>query len=75
MSLLASLQRRAALLAVAGGFGIFAAALGGMATVDDELRAVAPLQTSEVVRVSAETPASADCERDTQTAADLAKEL
>ena len=75
MSLLASLQRRAAVLSVAGGFGIFAAALGGMATVDDELRAVAPLRTSEVVRVSAETPSECDRERERQTAADLAREL
>ena len=78
MSLLASLQRRAAALAVIGGFGVFAAALGGMATVDDDLRAVTPLQTSESVLVSAPNPDDdRDCgrERDDRPAADVARDL
>ena len=76
MSLLAWIERRAAVLAVVCGFGVFASALGGMATVDGELRAVAPLDTTEFVSVGGrEVPPDGDCEREERRAADLAKEL
>lgn len=71
MPLLDPLRRRAALLAVAAGFAVFASALGGMSSVDAELRAVAPLDTTELVRVSDEPP----CERDRDESADLDREL
>ena len=82
MSLLAWIERRAAVLAVVCGFGVFASALGGMATVDRELRAVAPLDTTEFVSVSdRESAAAGDCERERgrergePRAVDFAKEL
>jgi hypothetical protein len=64
MSFLAPLRRRAAVLAVVVGFGVFAAALGGMATVDDDLRAVAPPDSTDFVRVSDTTSWPRDCDRE-----------
>jgi hypothetical protein len=66
MSMTASLRRRGALLAVAAGFGVYATSLGGLATVDTDLRAVAPLDTGELVQVSDERPGAGerDCGRD-----------
>ena len=73
MALLASIRRRAAVLAVAGGVTVFGAALGGMTTVDAELRAVAPLETGELMRVSDVTTAP-PCSPDAADR-DLAREL
>ena len=76
MSLPATLQRRAAVLAVVSGFGVFAAALGGMASVDQELRAVAPLRASEFVTVSDRAlPTDDQCQREERPSTDLAREL
>ncbi len=77
MVLLASLRRRAALLAVLGGFGVFAAALGGMTSVDADLRAVAPLDTTEVVRIElTDRPANAcDHSREDEERLSLGREL
>jgi hypothetical protein len=79
MSFLAPLRRHAAVLAVAAGFGVFGVALGGMATVDDNLRAVAPLDTSsEFVRVSDTSGhhrGGRDCDREDRSARDLNQEL
>lgn len=76
MSLLAPIRRRAALLAVLCGFSVFAAALGGMTSVDANLRAVAPLDTSELVRVSDAAAPRAGCDRESAgSSGDLAREL
>ena len=74
MSLLAPIRRRAAVLAVLCGFSVFAAALGGMTSVDADLRAVAPLDTTELVRVSDTARPANACDRSDEDA-DLGREL
>ena len=76
MLLPGSIRRRVPLLAVAAGFLVYGSALGGLATVDDDLRAVAPLETSttDVVRVSDTTGRGGECERE-ERGRDLGLEL
>ena len=70
MSLPAPIRRRAAAFAVVCGFSVFAAALGGMTSVDAELRAVAPLDETELVRFDEpQRPANA-CEESGEDAAE-----
>jgi hypothetical protein len=58
------------------GFSVFAVALGGMTSVDADLRAVAPLDTTELVRVGdTERPANACDHSEEQTDVDLGREL
>ena len=51
-----SLRRRAAILAVAAGFAVYAASLVGLSSIDDDLRAAGLATTTsqkeEVVRVT-----------------------
>ena len=63
MSVLRSLRHRAAILAVAAGFAVYAASLVGLASIDDDLRAASPAPTSsEFVRVSDDLPPQVDHE-------------
>ena len=76
MSLPAPIRRRAAALAVVCGFSVFAAALGGMTSVDAELRAVAPLDETGLVRYDeSPRPANACDDSDEDAAERLGREL
>jgi hypothetical protein len=58
------LRRSAAALAVAAGAGVFGFAVGGLATVDGDLRAAAPAPPALESRFVVDGPSRAGCDDD-----------